>query len=115
MAIKIYPKYLSNSTQNKPYPGKFIPVDHIPARKMIDRALQEDWENFPELKYSILAGYDVGLIIEWKRKAVADARKEVIRKIEIWTKDSLQNGNVEEFDCLKELQDVLATLREEES
>lgn len=34
-----------DSTQNKPYPGKFIPVDHVPdARKMIDRALQEDWE-----------------------------------------------------------------------
>ena len=32
-------------SQDKPYPGKFIPVERLPeASKTKDRALQEDWE-----------------------------------------------------------------------
>ncbi len=45
--------------------------------KMLEKEenIQNDWATFPELKDSRLTGYDKGLIIDWKNKAVSDAKE----------------------------------------
>ena len=110
-------------SQDKPYPGKFIPVDRLPEAS---KTLQEDHEHDYVMDILMIMGVmttatQYGKIDKILTKLRADARKEVIKRIEAMPdKDVRPQITVwlesKEY-CLgynKALSNVLATLREEE-
>lgn len=123
------------------YPGKFIPVNRLPeASKTKERASGEDWkiefyEKFSEdlrgtglqreayIKQETPAKnvvlYMSSVLFEERIKLLADARREVIKKVEKmkkngWDLSKIDYGFIDQ-GYNQAIDDVLATLREEES
>jgi hypothetical protein len=110
--------------KDTPHPGKNILVDRVEYTPK--ETLESRWKAFL-FDNSICDGScsnpDCGgkqfpeilaFIAQELELAKREVAREVIEKIKEWTIKSMFHGNVEELDCLNELLDLLATLREKE-